>query len=519
VIIFLAVIDIAKESRLDVLRQTAFLLDRENHRLVSEVLRLRQEVRELKGDNRQPLQLELAALSEQLAVQNRALFGQRSEKLERPQDAQAQAIAAKPEDTPQRGHGPRVQRQLPIEEVVHDLDEADKVCPKCGLPLEEMAGQFEESEEVTVVERQFKVVVHKRKKYRCRCNACVETAPLATERLIPGGRYSLEFAVEAAADKYLDHMPLQRQVRKMAREGLDIKAQTLWDQLYALSRVLRPTVEAILAEIRASALVYADETPWRVLQGKRGNERWFLWAVANDHLVYYLADPSRATEAAKKLLADYNGTLMSDGYGAYGSLARAGPQMNLDGTGGNRIKHVQCWAHVRRKFYDLREKHPEECRQVLNLIRGLYVNESRVRGNGTDGLAERALRRDRIGRKVVALIERWAKKQVTRFLPESGLVKAIGYMTNAWRGLTVFLDDPCVPLDNNHVERAIRGPVVGRKNHLGSMTGRGAEVTAQLYTLFESAKLAGIDPKVYVLRAARAALANPGTVTLPSAQN
>jgi transposase len=510
VTIFSAMLSLATETNFDIVRQAAILLDRENQRLLTENRRLRDEMRKLKGEPGLPVQQELEALKELLTVQNRALYGDKSEKL--PKATQSPLVKEQPQA--RHGHGPKVQIKLPVVEEIHELDEADKVCPKCGGQLEEMAGQFEESEEITVVERHFEIITHKRKKYRCECNGCVETA-LGPKKLIPGGRYSLEFAVEVAADKYLDHLPLERQVKRMMREGLDVSRQGLWDQLFALARLLKPTAEKILGEIRGSALVYADETPWRMLGKNRDKKKWYLWAVANESLVYFHADASRGQKVGELLLGEYNGTLMTDGYGVYEALARDGPQIKLFGGGGYRFKHAHCWAHVRRKFFDIKEKYPYECMRILRLIRALYIFEERVTAAGADGLAERRAMRDKRSRKVVMAIRRWAEKEQARFLPESGIVKAIEYMIDLWPGLTLFLDDPQVPLDNNHLERCIRGPVIGRKNHLGSMTDRGADVTALFYTLFETAKLAGVEPKSYVLYAAKAALENPGTVTLP----
>jgi transposase len=198
------------------LRQAARLLDRENQRLHEKIKALLAENARLRGeDSSAPLQRELAFLQELLAQRNRALFGASSETRLAPA---AEAPAAL--HSPQLGHGPRSQPRLPVVEQLHVLDEADRQsCPKCGQPLETMAGQFEDSEEITVVERQFVVVHHRRQKYRCRCNGHVESAAaparLATREDRRGHRYSVEFAVEVATQKYLDH----RVPRMPNREG------------------------------------------------------------------------------------------------------------------------------------------------------------------------------------------------------------------------------------------------------------------------------------------------------------
>ena len=174
---------------------------------------------------------------------------------------------------------------------------------------------------------------------------------------------------------------------------------------------------------------------------------------------------------------------------------------------------------MRRKFIEAEAHYPAPCREVLELIGQLYAVEREVptlplgADDVVDLLALRnRLRRDR-SRAIVGAIQTWALAQ--RALPESSLGKAIGYLLGLWRGLTRFLDDPSIPLDNNRTERGLRGVVLGRKNHYGSRSRRGLEVAALFYSLIESAKLCGVEPKSYLLTATRAALANRTVVTLP----
>ena len=141
---------------------------------------------------------------------------------------------------PRSGHGPKSQPKLPVEEVTHTLNEDDRKCSIRGEALTEMGDQAEESEEITVVGVEYKILKHPRQKYRCRCNELVVTAP-GPARLIPGGRYSIDFAVHVAENKYLDHLPLERQVRAMGRDGLDVDSQRIWDQICVLARHLEPT--------------------------------------------------------------------------------------------------------------------------------------------------------------------------------------------------------------------------------------------------------------------------------------
>jgi len=489
---------IEQEQDIEILRQVALQLARENQQLIDRIKELSRQLSRLRGAEAAKAQTELDLLKELLARRERALFGDSSEKRKSTVD-RAEPTAT----SPPRGHGPRAQPELPIIEQTHELPETQQECPVCGGTLAEMGDQCEESEEISVVERRFVVVKQRRKKYRCRCNACVVTAP-GPLKLQPGGRYSPEFAVEVATSKYLDHLPLERQARIMKREGLRIDSQTLWDQTNVLAHHLQPSYEALGQRVLASEWIGADETYWR-LMGNQARKRWWVWGLASEDAVVYKILDSRSEESAGQLLAGYRGIVMADGYAAYSALSRDGPSFKL----------VHCWAHVRRKYVEIAEHFPSESAQMVDLIGELYEVERRVDEEAPeDGLRLRADLRDKYSRKIVKQIEARAREQ--KLLPRSGLGKAIGYMIGLWPGLTAFLDDPRIPLDNNATERGLRGVVLGRKNHYGSRSRRGTEVAAILYTLFESAKLCGVEPKGYVLRATQAAISRPGTATLPN---
>jgi transposase len=452
------------------------------------VSELQRQLAGAKGKAAEQLRLEIAALEKDLARRSGQLLQHFSEK--RPASSSEGAESDKPT---QKGHGPREQPKLAIEEVVHDLDEADKTCPSCGGGLEEWAGQFEESEEVDVIERRFVLRRHKRKKYRCKCGGCVETAP-APKRLLGGGRYSAAFAIAVAIGKYLDHLPLERQVRQMARAGLECDSQTLFDQCWALCNLLRPAYARLGETQREQMLVFADETRWP-LYAEKGQKaaasKWHIWTLVSDVGVYYEIHGGRDLEAAESLLAGFEGYVMCDGYAVYESLAKRYPALRL----------VQCWAHVRRKFVECESAFPEQASQILDLIGKLYEIEKRA----LDEPEERRRLRQAESRAVLAEIQRWVLEVTC--VRGSALADGIAYMTNRWSQLVRFVEDPLLPLDNNPAERALRGPVVGRKNHYGSRSLRGTEVAAILYSLLETAKLVGADPERYLHQAIEAALA------------
>lgn len=488
-------------------RQAALLLEHENARLHKRLQELIAEIARLKGDDgEKQLQLEVVRLQEQMAKMRADMFGASSEK-RKAKDGTATPRPAR------NGHGPRQQTELAIEEHAHELAEADRVCPDCGARLAEWEGQSEDSEEITVVERHFVVRKHLRKKYRCKHGCAPVTAP-GPLKLVEGGRYSVEFAIYVAIAKYLYHLPLERQVRMYLANCLYVDSQTLWDQIEMLAKHLAPSYQALRDDVFASPLIHADETYWLMLSKGTG-KKWYAWTVASHSTVFHKIFDSRSTAAAREVLEGYHGNVVADGYEPYQTVARAGPDGVL------RYILAFCWAHVRRKYVKA-EPFAPTCAEVIDLIAKLYEIERGLPNPHALTGAEQesalahilAVRRER-SVPVVEEIKAWAGRQ--QALPESTFRKAIKYMLDLWHGLTVFLENPWVPLDNNLVERQIRPLVVGRKNHYGSKSKRGTEVAALFYSLIETAQLRGEDPAAYLQRAALAAIADPGTVTPPRA--
>jgi len=450
--------------------------------------------------------MEIELLREQLAAMQQKVFGASSEKRAHTQDD-----ASGDKTKARRGHGPKEQPDLPIEVVTHTMDEDERTCSICGQVLVEMREQVEESEEITVVGVEYKILKHRRQKYRCKCNEQVLTAP-GPVKLIPGGRYSIDFAVSVAEAKYLDHLPLERQVRAMERAGLHVDSQTLWDQIQALAKRLEPTYDALCSKVLDSDVVYADETFWRN-HDNSDTSRWWTWCVASDEIAAYRILRSRSQKAAQEVLGGFEGVAMTDGYGAYQALELDGPNLHL----------AHCWAHVRRKFLEAEDAYPNLSQHAVEQIGELFKIERDIPKAGPgasddERTAELELRRRRRNERSKPIVEgllQWSIEYRPTVLPKSKMGKAVAYVLKLWKGLTRFLDDPRIPLDNNAAERGLRGVVVGRKNHYGSRSKRGTEVAALFYTIFETAKLSQVDPRAYVTQAAVRAIQNPGAVTLP----
>ena len=480
-------IDFEHEKDPEVLRQAVSLLEAENRRLVARVMELTRDLLAAQGRDRVALQMEIESLQAELEKKNRMLFGQSSERRAPGADKDTK------EKSPKTGHGPREQPQLRLIVDPHALDVSDRTCSVCNGTLEEMGDQAEESEEIDVLAREFVRRKHVRKKYRCRCGACVETAPMPP-RLIPGGRYSLAFAIAVAISKYADHLPLERQVRIMKREGLVVDSQTLYDQIDALARVLWPAYDRLGAVLLDEPVLFADETPWPLLGKNESSSKWHAWMMASPKGAYYDIHDTRGLSAGKALLTGFKGIAVTDGYGVYDALEKRFASIRI----------AQCWAHIRRKFVDCESAFPKETEQILALIRELYAIEDRA-PPGPDGDAVRRQLRTTESRCVLARIQAWCVSVACT--PGSSLASAIEYMSRRWSKAVLFLEHPSVPLDNNAAERAIRALVLGRKNHYGSRSRRGTEVAAVFYSLIESAKIAGVEPADFLQHAAEAALA------------
>ena len=253
-------------------------------------------------------------------------------------------------------------------------------------------------------------------------------------------------------------------------------------------------------------MINVDETRWPRSSGSTTPATGTVWGVHAPTVSFYRILPGKSTEEGRQVLGGYRGTAVVDGFAVYEVLARDGPGFAL----------AHCWAHTKRKYEEIAEHWPTACAEIGALIGELYAIERLVPGPFPGDVAAQTLRqqlRQERSRAILDRIWQWATVQVG--LPRSDFGKAVRYMLERWPGLTRFVDDPRIPLDNNAAERALRGPVVGRKNHYGSRSLRGTQVAAVFYTLCETARLTGVDPQAYLLRAVHRAIAQPGAITFP----
>jgi transposase len=475
-------LDTALEAEQDIeqLRRVAVALHAQLQQTIRQLKRKCDQLALYTG-NKDELQQTLA-LIEQLTSQSKAA------------EKAAQPPSPKKNKKARTTSGPTAQPDLPREPRLFELDVADRICPACGAGLELMAGQVEASEMIDVVEVSYRLVEVQQQKYVCRCGGCVETAP-GPERALPGSRYSLTFAIKAVIDKYLDHIPLERQVRILGRHGLVVTSQTLWDMALAIARRLRIVDDALYAHVMAQPVMGLDQTGWPRLESD-ATKPWQMWCLTSPGVVVHRIRDDKSAATFGALVGTYHGTIVCDALKTHEAGAREGPGIVLAG----------CWAHVYRKFEEALPNHPD-AERALAWIGALYEIDRR----GDGDLARVAALRGAEAPAVLAEFKDWLWHQAT--LKTLSIGKASAYAVANWDRLTRFVDDARVPLDNNATERAIRGPVVGRKNHYGSKSRLGTQVAATLYTILETAKLHDIDPAEYIAEAVRAA--DRGEVLLP----
>nr|WP_156362678.1 IS66 family transposase [Rubellimicrobium mesophilum] len=449
--------------------------------------RLRQIIKELQrhrfGRRAEALSEDqlLLALEE---VEQVEAAGQAEVEESRPAERAAHAARRRANRGALPAHLPRLETTVDVESLV---------CPCCSGALHRIGEDV--AERLDVVPAQFRVLVVRRPKYACRaCEDMIVQAP-APARLIEGGLPTEAAVAQVLVSKYADHLPLYRQAQIYARQGIALDRSTLADWVGRAAFLLRPVHARLLEKLKASPRLFADETTAPVLDPGRGRTKTGqLWAYAHDDRpwggadppgVAYVYAPDRKAERPIAHLAGFQGVLQVDGYGGYKVLAERG-----------EVRLAFCWAHVRRRFYELAGAGPAPiASEALARIAALYRVEAEIRGR--DAEACRAARQER-SRPVVEALEPWLREKLALLSQKSTLAGAIRYALSRWAGLSLFLEDGRVEIDSNVVERAIRPLALSRKNALFAGSDGGAEHWAVLASLIETCKLNGVEPHAYL---------------------
>lgn len=300
----------------------------------------------------------------------------------------------------------------------------------------------------------------------------------------------VSFLVGLLLDKFGSHLPLYRQHQRLADAGIQVSRSWLTQLVHRIAALLEPIYEAQRRSILAGALIAMDETPIKAGRKERGKlKTTYFWPCYGEHdEVLFPWRESRASPNVKELLGDFRGVLLTDGYAAYGRYAAT--------TEG--IVHAQCWAHCRRHFHEAEGAEPQRAAEALEQIGALYRVEGEITAANADDERTLQLRAERC-RPIVDAFFAWCDEQLAdnALLPTNPLTEALSYARERRTELSVFLDDPNVPLDTNHLERALRPIPMGRKNWLFCWTEIGAKYAGIVQSLLVTCRLHGVRPYDY----------------------
>jgi len=441
-----------------------------------------------------------------IAKLQRMQFGRKSEKLARQieqlelrlEDLQAKPAESKSAATTppllisipaKPGRGP-LPEHLPRQTQKHEPKES--ACPDCGGKLSKLGEDV--SEVLEYVPASFFVVRHVRPKFSCtKCDHIVQAA--APSRPIERGVAGPGLLAHVLVSKYADHLPLYRQSEIYARQGIELGRSTLADWVGGTSQLLEPLIEVLRRYVTASGKLHADDTPVPVLAPGNGTTKTGrLWTYVRDDrpagdttapAVWFAYSPDRKGEHPERHLREFCGTLQADAYAGFNQLYENG-----------RIQEAACWAHVRRKFYDLQQAHGSPvASEALERIAALYGIEKEIRGRPAE---ERRQIRNARARPLLESLRQWFETTLPKLSRKSDTTAAIRYALSRWDALLRYSNDGNIEIDNNAAERALRTVALGRKNYLFAGSDTGGERAAAIYSLIGSAKLNGLDPEAYL---------------------
>ena len=392
-------------------------------------------------------------------------------------------VAAKPARQPLPEHLPREVKTYTPKEVA---------CTECGGRLRPLGEDV--SEVLEYVPARFKVIRQVRPKLSCASCERIVQAP-APSRPIERGLAGPGLLAHVLVAKYCDHQPLYRQTEMYAREGVELERSTLADWVGGSSRLLEPLVETLRRHVMSAGKLHADDTPVPVLAPGNGKTKTGrLWTYVRDDrpagnstpaAVWFAYSPDRRGEHPREHLRGFQGILQADAYAGFHHL-----------YDGGEIQEAACWAHVRRKFYELQVAHASPlAAEALQRIGELYAIEGEIRGRPPD---ERLQVRTSRAAPLLDSLHQWLQATLAKVSKKSEIAVAIRYALGRWRALLRYAEDGHIEIDNNAAERALRAVALGRKNYLFAGSDSGGERAAAIYSLIGTAKLNGLDPEAYL---------------------
>ena len=473
------------------------------------------ELHERMGGKREELQEEIQQLQARIKDLERQLFGRKSEKNRSGKSDSARAKGSKKKRGQQPDNpGPprRDTSNLPVQDEILGLSESQCQCPLCGMPFEEKKSLGSEDSELIEID----VKAHKRrirrKRYQpgCQCPLPRLITTPGPPKLIPKGRYGISVWVTILLDKYFLLRPSQRLLEDFRTYGIDLSPGTLTGGLKKITPFFEPIQDEIIRKNLEESQWHADETTWPVFlqaedlaellssaQGQRSGpteaqyskSRWKLWVFQSCSAVVFRLDPTREARVPESYFKDVDsGVLIVDRYIAYKVIVPVKK---------GRILLAFCWAHVRRDFLGVAKGWPEHEEWGLSWIEAIgelyHLNKLRLKAG-----PEQFTDRDQASRAAVEKMVQKREEELSQSKLHPVRRKVLTSLENHWPGLTLFVDRPEIPMDNNQGERSQRKPVCGRKQFYGSRAWWSGQLAAMLFSLFATLALAGLNPRTWL---------------------
>jgi len=490
--------------------------------LQQEAVLLREQVAQLLATNTQ-LRQQIDRQQVQIDRLVKIAFGRKSERVEGPTLFDDLLDDPIPSDTPlspespepvvlvpkRKGHGrQKNSADLPRRREEPTLSEAEKACPCCCAARVRIGETTRERLDFTPSSIFVRVLVRP----TLVCRACEQAGldpqfakPEFPAEPVPKSGVGAGLLAQVLVSKYVDHLPLNRQVSIFDRAGWSVSRTRLCDLVMKCGELLEPLYLEMVERVKQSFVIHADDSPVTLLRPNRTAYAWLYLGDASQPYTVFDLTPGRGEEHPSRFLAGYQGFVHSDGYAGYNAVH-------------GHERHLGCWAHVRRKFVESQTSDPAKASEALAYIRTLYAVERAIREDGLVGDNVVSLRRSRAG-PVLNSFGEWIEKERGTVLPKSPLGQAVGYARNQWPSLGRYLTDARFTIDNNVAERAVRPLAVGRKNWLFIGGDAGLPTASVLLSLCASAKRHGVNPWAYLTEVLTQMSAKPSDLTtlLPDA--
>lgn len=401
-----------------------------------------------------------------------------------------------------RGGRKPLPAELPRVDVVHELSASERLCTTHDVELKVIGEKI--SEQLDIIPMQIQVIRHIRKQYACPyCEGHLVTAPKPRQP-IEKSWASAGLLAYITTSKYADGLPLYRLSGILNRFGIDLDRTVMANWMIRMGQLVQPLINRIEDQLLSAPYLHMDETPVQVLQepGKSAESQSYMWVRCagppDQRLILFDYDPSRSGSVPTRLLTDYQGALMVDGYVGYSAVCKS-----------PGITRLGCWVHARRKFVEAvkaqgkGKKKNTKAEYAIKLIGKLYVIERHLDEQRDEHEPEAFVRyrqkyRLEQAQPQLEKLKAWLKDTRPTVAPKTALGKALSYLDHQWPRLIRYLDDGQYPIDNNPVENAIRPFAIGRKNWMFSTSVQGTKASANLYSLIETAKANGLEPYAYL---------------------